>query len=123
GFTVERRQGAGAYAVITNVENTASFIDSGLLAGTVYTYHISESTFGGDSDYSNEASATTSVSQVSMPLAELRLWLKADAIEGTGFLSFWGDQSGNTNHAVQAGTSSLRPQFVTGAINGKPVVR
>lgn len=123
GFTIERKQGAGAYAVITNVENSASFLDGGLLAGTAYTYRITKSTFGGDSDYSNEASATTSLSQVSMPIAELRLWLKADAVEETGSLSFWGDQSGNTNHAIQSGTSGLRPQLVEGAINGNPVVR
>ncbi len=60
----------------------------------------------------------------SAPAATPRAWFKADAIMDAtngAVLAVWPDASGNGYHATQA-TASRRPTFVTGAINGHPVV-
>ena len=62
GVRVERKQGAtGTYAQIgTASANATSYQDtSGLSASTLYTYRVRATNAGGDSAYSNEASATT----------------------------------------------------------------
>jgi len=59
------------------------------------------------------------------PVANLSLWLKADAITGLSdgdSVSSWADFSGNENDAAQA-TAAHQPVYKTGIINGKPVVR
>ncbi len=58
-------------------------------------------------------------------LANLALWLKADALalnDGDA-VSTWTDSSGNSRHATQTGASTLMPTYKTNIINGKPVVR
>ena len=40
----------------------------------------------------------------------------------SGGVTQWDDQSGQANHAVQA-TDSRAPILVTGAVNGRPVLR
>jgi Immunoglobulin domain len=56
----------------------------------------------------------------------LQLWLKADAgvvTNGSGLVSQWQDQSGNTNNATQANTN-LQPALVSASdLYGRPVVR
>jgi hypothetical protein len=55
----------------------------------------------------------------------LATWFKADAITGLAngaALSTWADASGDSNNATQT-TLSQRPTYVTGAMNGLPVVR
>lgn len=54
----------------------------------------------------------------------LQLWLKADVgiTESGGAISLWEDQSGNNRDADQPNVT-LRPNYVTGALNGLPVVR
>ncbi len=60
GFKIERKTGAGSYVEIKQVAaNITSFNDTGLAAGTTYTYRVLAYNSGGDSPYSNEASATT----------------------------------------------------------------
>jgi len=54
----------------------------------------------------------------------LQLWLKADAITGLNNndpVSTWDDSSINNRDATQSGAA--RPTYITGAVNGKPVVR
>lgn len=61
----------------------------------------------------------------SVPLENLALWLKADAITGladTDPVASWVDSSSNNNTATQ-GTAGARPLFRTGMVNGLPVVR
>lgn len=63
------------------------------------------------------------------------VWLKADAVNGVNAqgnpnalpannaqLPLWGDSSGNNRNASQA-VVAQQPRFITGAVNGKPVVR
>jgi len=59
-----------------------------------------------------------------LPLNNLALWLKADAIVGSNgdSISTWADSSGSGNNALQ-GTPANQPIFVTNALNGLPVVR
>lgn len=55
----------------------------------------------------------------------MKLWLKADAgvtKDGSNKVSAWADQSGNGSNAAQA-TASAQPTWVSGAVNGEPVVR
>ncbi len=60
GFRIERKTGTGAYAEITTVgPNVSSYSDMSLSASTTYTYRVRAYNTVGNSDYSNEASATT----------------------------------------------------------------
>jgi fibronectin type 3 domain-containing protein len=60
-FIIERSTNEpGGYEQIASVgANVSSYIDVGLLSGTHYSYRVRASSPFGDSDYSNEASATT----------------------------------------------------------------
>ena len=67
----------------------------------------------------------TSFSPASIP--NLALWLDAaDAstitVDGSNNVSEWRDKSGNARHLTQ-GTALNRPSYVTGVLNGLPVVR
>jgi hypothetical protein len=59
----------------------------------------------------------------SPPTGNLMLWLKADAVTGSGpmGLSSWNDSSGNNNNAYQ-GITSDRPLWIPNALNGRPAV-
>jgi hypothetical protein len=61
GFKIERRTGAGSFTQIATVAaNVNTYNNTGLAAGTTYTYKVrAYNTGGGDSLYSDEASATT----------------------------------------------------------------
>ncbi|MCI0690806.1 phytase [candidate division KSB1 bacterium] len=59
GFQIERRT-TGAFAEIATIgPNVTGFSDNGLSAGTTYTYRVRAFNNIGSSNYSNEASATT----------------------------------------------------------------
>ncbi len=59
-FRVERKKGENDYEVIATVEeNEVSFSNIGLLPGTAYTYRVKSVNAAGNSEYSNEVSATT----------------------------------------------------------------
>ncbi len=57
-------------------------------------------------------------------LANLKLWLKADAgvTQTAGSVSGWNDQSGNLNHAQQP-LAAQQPLLVANQLNGRPVLR
>ncbi len=61
GFEIERkRSDGGTYAQIVSTASGATFYqDTGLIQGTAYTYRVRAFNGSGDSDYSNEGSATT----------------------------------------------------------------
>src|SRR5690606_15286797 len=67
-YVIERRAGAGTYAVVDTV-TTTSFTDTGLAAATTYTYRVRACNSGGCSTYSNEAVATTYPSAPGAPTA------------------------------------------------------
>lgn len=60
GFKIERASGNSAFSQIAVVgANTLSYSDAQLSVGTQYTYQVRAYNAGGDSAYSNSASATT----------------------------------------------------------------
>ncbi len=60
GYLIERKQGDDAFAeLVTLGYGATSFRDAGLSADTSYTYRLSAINSAGQSDYSNEATATT----------------------------------------------------------------
>ncbi len=105
----------GPYATITNVTTTA-FTDTNVVNNRTYYYVVSAVNAAGEGTNSTEAGAS--------PWA-LMVWFKADAIAGLvngAAVSSWTDLSGNGYNAMQPVTGS-RPTYVTGAMNGLPVVR
>ncbi|MFD2162207.1 discoidin domain-containing protein [Paradesertivirga mongoliensis] len=62
-FRIERKEGTGSYVLLSNAPaNATSFSDNSVLPGTSYSYRIRSESSNGSSVWSNEASATTSVS-------------------------------------------------------------
>ncbi|MCX5860445.1 MAG: fibronectin type III domain-containing protein, partial [Proteobacteria bacterium] len=67
GFKIERKAAAGSYALINTLSaNATSYSDTGLTPSTTYSYRVKASSQAGDSDYSNEVTATT-LSDVTTP--------------------------------------------------------
>ncbi|MCZ6530258.1 MAG: S8 family serine peptidase [Chloroflexi bacterium] len=60
GYEIQRKSGGGAFAAVTTTAaNGTSHTDSGLAAGTTFTYQVRATGTGGNSSFSAEASATT----------------------------------------------------------------
>jgi autotransporter-associated beta strand protein len=118
GYNVKRSlTSGGPYTTIAALGAVTSLTDSGLLNGTAYYYVISAITTLGEGPNSLEVTATPSI------LGARRVWFKADAITGLASgtaVSTWSDASGN---GYNAGASSSAPTYITGALNGLPVVR
>ena len=99
-FKIERKTGInGTFAEIATVPNGLSYLDGNLSSGTEYYYRVKANLCGVDSDYSNTNGGPTLSAGADLPLANLHLWLKADAGHGIGSVNFWLDQSGKGNHA------------------------
>ena len=93
-FKVERCGGAGcaAFTQIARLDaNTTTFSNIYLPAGTTYRYRVRASNSGGNSDYSNEAEATTL--EPSPPAAPSNL--AAAAISSTQINLTWTDNADN----------------------------
>jgi tripartite motif-containing protein 71 len=96
GFIVERCQGdcGSGFAVIASVAaDTTVFSDSGLIAETSYTYRVYAANAGGNSDYSNSASATT-LPLVTIPPASPSA-LVSTAVSSNQVDLDWADASNN----------------------------
>jgi len=60
GYRIERKQNGGSFSIIAELpSNAASFLDTGLLFETNYTYRVRAFTDLNESAYSNEASTAT----------------------------------------------------------------
>lgn len=122
-FKVERKTGStGSYSEIAVLETTCSFIDTNLTPSTQYYYRVKASNYAGDSGYSNETNATTLASGPDLPLANVKLWYKADAGRGATNIGSWFDQSGNGNHASQS-TQNRMPIVSPNTQNGRPALK
>ncbi len=82
GFKIERKIGAtGTWSQLTTVsQNTTTYINSGLVAGTVYYYRVRAYNSVGDSDYSNETSASTGGTPPNAPTNLLATTIDSNAI-------------------------------------------
>jgi hypothetical protein len=94
--------------------------DSAISSGTTYYYVVSAANGSGVSGDSAEISITTAFPHPPV----LQAWFKADGITGLpngAAVANWPDATGNGYQATQ-NTPSRQPTFITGAINGLPVV-
>src|SRR5262249_54546527 len=76
GFMIERCQGLGCsnFSTIAQVgADAASFSNAGLASGASYSYRVHAFNNGGESDYSNTASATTSAPAAPAAPGDLRV--------------------------------------------------
>ena len=95
GFKIERCQNAGCsnFAQIAQVgANVTTYSDSGLTASTTYSYRVRATNAGGDSAYSNTASATTQAAQT-VPAAPSNLTATTVSISQINLS--WTDNSNN----------------------------
>jgi hypothetical protein len=92
GFKIERCQGAGCtnfVQIATVGANVTAYWDTGLSANTAYSYRVRSYNSGGDSAYSNTASATT----LTPPAAPGNL--TATAVSRSQIKLAWTDNSNN----------------------------
>ena len=119
GFKLERKTGSGGtwLQIATPAANATSYSDTGLTASTTYVYRICATNALGDSDWSNEANATTPSGP---PVAGYSRWFDASLITGVadgGSVSMWADLSGNNaNATVPSGNAA--PVYVADAGTG-----
>jgi len=105
----------GPYTLIANV-SAPGYTDTNVLNATTYYYVVSSVDAAGPGFNSAPVAATPFY---------LAAWFEADAISGLASgasVSNWPDLSGRGNNATQA-IASRQPTYVTGAMNGLPVVR
>lgn len=119
-FSVERSLDGTNFSQVALVDESCSYVDTGLTAGTEYYYRVAAINYAGSSGNSSNANATTLTTGTDLPFQNLALWLKADAGCFAGNINVWVDQSGNGNNAVLS--SSIQPMLVANVINGRPVV-
>jgi hypothetical protein len=95
GFKIERCQGAGCSnfaQIATTGADVVTFSDTGLTANTSYSYRVRATNAGGDSAYSNTASATTPAAQ-NPPAAPSNL--TANAVSSSQINLAWTDNANN----------------------------
>ncbi len=115
-YVVSRSITSGGTYNVIGITSATTYTDTNAVNGTTYYYVVAAANYFGSGNNSSEVSAT--------PFA-LTTWFKADAITGLANgapVSTWRDVSGNTNNATQV-TTGQQPTYVTGAMNGLPVVR
>lgn len=103
GFIVERATGGGAFASVgTPAANATGFTDSGVSAGTTYSYRVKARNDAQTSAASNTATVTTPQSPPSAPSG-----LTAAALSPTQVSLAWTDTSSNeTGFVVERSTGS-----------------
>ena len=91
GFIIQRKQGnTGTYSQVAIVApNSTSYLDGELLAGAMYYYRVQAANFVSNSDFSNEASATTPVPPATPSNAH------PTAVTTTSIAFAWQDNSNN----------------------------
>jgi hypothetical protein len=127
GISIERSTNSSSgFAVVAQVPNTLSYIDTNLTPGTKYYYQVRAINVNAWSAYSNQTNATTLTEGTNMPLGALFVWLKGDAGLAQGNtnmpVDLWADQSGNGNNAQQV-SGSEQPIWLTNALNNLPAIQ
>jgi len=105
GFKIERKTGSGSYSQIATVSaNITSYSNTLLSANTTYYYRVRAYSAAADSDYSNEASATTLPPPPSAPT--LKSPASASTVSSLTPRLEWNVSSGAVSYGVQVSTSS-----------------
>ena len=110
--------GSAGTAVCLGAAGAGTIAAAGQICSNYYSYNGSGTAVNGTRNCPDIGTPST--------IAGLKLWLKADAIEGvsdSGSVTVWLDSSGNNNHAVAWEISTRTPTYLTNQINSKPVVR
>ena len=117
GFKIERKVGTGSFTQIATVgTNVTAYANTGLTSSTTYSYRVRSTNSGGDSAYSNTASATTQASAPTIPATPTGL--TATATSSTAINVAWTDQSNNeTGFKIErkVGTGSFTQVATVGA--------
>lgn len=101
GFRIERRTASSQFAAVgTAAQNATMFVDTnGLVADTAYTYRIAAVNDGGNSTFSNDATATTlpnpPVAPSNLTVSVPAGGVSASAVGSTQLTLNWVDQSDN----------------------------
>jgi fructan beta-fructosidase len=121
-YDVKRATTSGGEVTIANISTANNpwpcsnqFFDSAPGSGVTNYYKVSAVNTNGESLNSSEVSVATPVTAA---------WFKADALTALAngaSVAVWPDSSGFGSTAIQT-TLSQRPTYVTGALNGLPVV-
>jgi titin len=114
GFEIERKTGSDSYAQIATVgANVVRYSDTDLSAGTTYYYRVRAYNTAGNSDYSNEASATTP-EPPPPPAPTLKSPASGSTVSTSTPRSEWNASSGATDYGLQVATTS---SFTTLLVN------
>jgi len=106
-FKIERALGAGAFSQVGTVgAGVTTYADSGLTAGTTYSYRVRASNSGGDSAYSNTATATTTVTAPAAPTGLVATAASSTAINLTWVSNSTNETSFKIERALGAGAFS-----------------
>lgn len=120
-----RQVDGGGFALYQTLGVVTSYIDTVVSYGHTYDYKVLDHGPGGDSGFSNVATAVVAVDPTTF--ATPAGWWKADWAslpDGTTIGSGgnpWTDQSGNGKDGLN-GTAALRPIYHTNIANGKPAL-
>jgi titin len=105
GFKMERKTGTGSYSQIATVgANVTSYSNTLLSANTTYYYRVRAYNAAGNSDYSNEASATTLPPPPAAPT--LKSPASASTVSSLTPKLEWNASSGAVSYGIQISTSS-----------------
>jgi transcriptional regulator CtsR len=105
GFKIERKTGSGSYSQIATVgANVKSYSNSGLSANSTYYYRVRAYSAAGNSNYSNEASATTLPPPP--PAPTLKSPASGSTVSNLTPRLEWNASSGAVSYGVLVATSS-----------------
>jgi titin len=107
GYQIEFKTGSGSYSVLSITGNLTTYLHTGLVANTTYTYRVSVINSAGTGNSSNEASATT----LSTPSAPRNL--SATVISASQIDLIWNAPSSSGGTLI-TGYKILRDNSCTG---------
>jgi pectate disaccharide-lyase len=112
GFSVERATGAGTFSAIASLgANVTSYQSTGLAPSTTYSYRVRASNSGGNSGYSNTASATTQPGTLQPPATPTGL----NAMAGNAQVALnWSASASATSYNIKRATVSGGPYSTVG---------
>jgi fibronectin type 3 domain-containing protein len=108
-YVIERKGSSGTYEFVAEAEG-ASYIDSGLDVGQIYTYRLKSRNYAGDSAAGEEKAVMLGYDESAMPMDSISLWLRADSA-ALGSLSYWNNQ-GPDKGVFARSMSSIPPEVI-----------